>query len=721
MTKVIHKQVDQEVHEGSQLFREFPFPSYQEWRKAAEQSLKGASFEEKLVLKTYEEILLQPMYRKEDIEGLSHLSSLPGAAPYVRGTRALGYREKTWEVCQELVYSTPLEFNEAAKNDLERGQTMLNLVLDQASSLGQDPNQALPEKVGKGGVSISSLQDLNKAFAGIDLEQTPLLIQAGCVGLPIYCMVIEHAQQAGMDINKLRGCIGMDPFGMLVKEGELPFSMEKAYDLMAHLTLWAKEETPGLKTILVQGDPYHNAGANAVQELAFSLASGVEYIREIRKRGLSIEEIAPKILFSFSIGSNFFMEISKLRAARLLWSQIIAAFGGDEEAQKMTIHARTSAWNKTKYDPYVNILRGTSEAFAAIIGGVDSLHVSPFDEAIRPADEFSRRIARNTQIILEKEAHLSKVADISGGSWYVESLTDALAKKAWIEFQYIESAGGMFKTLNSGYVQAEIKDISDKRLNNIGLRKDKFVGTNMYSNLSEQKLSENKEDRQYVYQTRCVEIGNNRRSNDRSNKEAMLNKLRISKGGIVPLSLQAIQGGATLSEWIQAISQTDEISPTIQALNIHRGAEHFEALRVKAEIYKERNGSYPKVFLANMGPLSQHKPRADFSIGFFEVGGFEVISNNGFETVDQAVQAALTSGTSIVVICSNDAAYPEIVPQLAQKLKQENPDIILFVAGLPNPEQAEQFKQAGVDEFVHMQSNCYDMLFELQQRKGVGI
>ncbi|MCQ6279584.1 methylmalonyl-CoA mutase family protein [Bacillus sp. EB600] len=720
MIKVVQKQEYQDLYEENRLFREFPFSSYQEWRKAAEKTLKGTSFEEKLVSKTYEGISLKPMYRKEDIEGLLHLSALPGAAPYVRGTRALGYQEKPWEVSQELVYSTPLDFNEAAKNDLERGQTMLNLVLDQASALLQDPDQALPEKVGRGGVSISTFQDLNKALEGIDLEQTPFIIQAGCAGLPIYCMVVAHVQKKGMDISELRGCVGMDPLGTLVKAGTIPFSVQKVYDLMASYTLWAKDETPELKTILIQGDSYHNAGGNAVQELAFALATGVEYVREMQKRGLVIEEIAQRMLFSFSIGSNVFMEIAKLRAGRLLWSKIIDAFGGNEEAQKMFIHARTSSWTKTVYDPYVNMLRGTAEAFAAIIGGVDSLHVSPFDEAIRPADEFSRRIARNTQIILEKEAHLSKVADPAGGSWYIESLTDSLAKQAWELFQLIEGMGGMFKALENGFVQAQIKKIADNRFVNIGRRRDKFVGTNMYPNLNEQKLSKREEDRDSVYQTRCLEVCSYRRSRDGSEKERLLHVLRTNGEQIMNTSLKAIHAGVTLSEWVQAISQSDEVLPTIQALELHRGAERFEALRKNAEIIKEKNGSFPKVFLANMGPIPRHKAPADFAKEFFEVGGFEVISNNGFETADQAVQAALESGASIVAICSNDAVYPELVPLLARELKQENPEITLFVAGLPDSEQAELFKQAGVDEFVHLQSNCYNVLSDLQQRKGIG-
>lgn len=242
----------------------------------------------------------------------------------------------------------------------------------------------------------------------------------------------------------------------------------------------------------------------------------------------------------------------------------------------------------------------------------------------------------------------------------------------------------------------------------------------MYPNLIEQKLSELEEDRDSVDKSRCLEIGSYRRSGDGTVKETLLNRLRAMNEGIVDTSLQAMQAGVTLSEWAQAVSEPNDVPPTIQALKPYRGAQHFEALRKKAETFKEKNGSYPKVFLANMGPISQHKARADFIKGFFEVGGFEVINNNGFETADQAVLAALESGASIAVICSSDAAYPELVPVLARELKQKNAEITLFVAGLPNSEQAELFKQAGVDEFVHLQSNCYNVLFELQQRKGIG-
>jgi methylmalonyl-CoA mutase len=719
MTHEIQDKEHQEVEKEERLFSEFPVPTYEEWRQAAEKTLKGAPFEEKLVTKTYEGISLQPMYRKEDIEGLSHVPSLPGVAPYVRGTRSLGYQEKRWEVCQELVYGTPEEVNEAARYDLKRGQTMLNLVLDTASALGQDPDQAAPEDVEDGGVSISSVQDLVKAFEGINLEQTPLLIQAGAVGLPMYSMLIAYAGQHGIAPTRLRGCVGMDPLGTLAKKGTLPFSLQKAYDFMASYTLWANDHTPELQTIFVQGNPYHNAGGNAVQELAFALATGVEYVRELQQRGLSIEEIATKMLFSFSIGSNFFMEIAKLRAGRLLWARIIEAFGGKKDAQKMFIHARTSAWTKTVYDPYVNMLRGTAEAFAAIIGGIDSLHVSSFDEVVRPGDEFSRRIARNTQIILEKEAHLSKVVDPAGGSWYVESLTDSLIKQAWELFQQIEGHGGMFKFLENGVAQERIAEIAKKRAENIGRRKDKFVGTNMYPNLSEAKLSKPEADAETVHKKRSAKVSLYRLAGVQIEKDSWLSALRKNKTEIIDY-IEAFHSGVTLGEWVQAVRSSDEAIPKIQALTLYRGAELFEVLRENAEKYKVQNGSLPKVFLANMGPILQYKLRADFTTGFFEVGGFEVVSNQGFDNVEQAAQAAFASGASIVVICSTDEVYSKLVPSIARLLKQANPDITLFIAGQPITDQVESFKQAGVDEYIHMRANCHDVLFNLQQKKGIG-
>ena len=414
--------------ETGPLFSDFPAQTYEDWRKTIDKALKGASFEKKFVTRTYEGIDLQPLYWLEDSQALPQVNALPGFAPYVRSTELLGYVGKPWEVCQELTCSTPEAFNLALRADLERGQNAVNLVLDRPTRLGIDADQAAASAVGQGGVSISSVADLDQALAGVDLAKTPVFIQSNTTALPLAAFLVALAKQRGNPPASLQGCIGMDPLGALAREGSLPRPLERIYDSMAGLTAWAAVNAPGLQTVAVQGHPYHEGGGNTVQELAFALATAVEYLRAMQACGLAVNTVAPRIRFALSIGSQFFMEVARLRAARLLWAKIVKAFGGAEQAQKMVIYARTSAWNKTVCDPYVNMLRTTVEAFAGVVGGVNSLHVSPFDEVIRTPDEFSRRIARNTHTILREESHIPRTIDPAGGSWYVETLTDALAR-----------------------------------------------------------------------------------------------------------------------------------------------------------------------------------------------------------------------------------------------------------------------------------------------------
>ncbi len=419
-------------------FSEFPPTPYEDWRKVVDKFLKGASFEKRLITKTYEEIDLQPMYRREDVAGLPHLDSLPGFAPYLRGTSPLGYVTQSWDVAQELPYSTPAAFNEALRADMARGQNAINLVLDHPTLAGVDADQADASEVGKGGLSISSVADLAQALDSVDLETTPIYIQASTSALTFAALLGALVTQQGKSLTELRGAIGMDPLGQLARDGHLPRDLAGIYDVMAQLTAWATSAAPRLQTITVQGHPYHNGGASTTQELAFALATAVEYIRTMQTHGLSIDDIAPRIRFSLSVGSNFFMEIARLRAARLLWAKIVKAFGGNDEAQKMSLHARTSTWNQTVYDPHVNLLRATTEAFSSAVGGCDSLHISPFDELLRVPDEFSRRIARNTHIVLREESQITRTVDPAGGSWYVETLTDSIGRKAWALFQDIE-------------------------------------------------------------------------------------------------------------------------------------------------------------------------------------------------------------------------------------------------------------------------------------------
>ena len=698
-------------------FSEFPPTPYEEWRKVVDKFLKGAPFEKRLITKTYEEIDLQPMYRREDVAGLPHLDSLPGFAPYLRGTSPLGYVTQSWDVAQELPCATPAEFNAALCADMSRGQNAVNLVLDHPTLSGVDADQAEAAQVGKGGLSISSVADLAQALNGVDLETTPIYIQASASALTFTALLAALVMQQGKSLAKVRGAVGMDPLSQLARDGHLSRDLDGIYGVMAQLTGWAVANAPQLQTITVQGHPYHNGGASTTQELAFALATAVEYIRAMQNRGLSIDDIAPRIRFSLSVGTNFFMEIARLRAARLLWAKIVKAFGGSDEAQKMSLHARTSSWNQTVYDPHVNLLRATTEAFSSAVGGCDSLHISPFDELLRTPDEFSRRIARNTHTVLREESHITRTVDPAGGSWYVENLTDSVGRKAWALFQDIEKQGGMVKALEAGWPQKQVADTAAKRAANIAKRKDIFVGSNMYPNLKETRLEPEAVDFAARQATRATALSQYRANAYADKKQAALDAL-AQGGNKVEAAIQAALAGATLGEIAQAARADAKAGVTITPICAYRGAQAFETLREAAEAFVARTGQRPQVFLATMGPLTQHKGRADFATAFLAVGGIETIYPAGFETADEAADAALASGAPAVVICSTDPTYPELVPPLAQKLKQANPGLIVLLAGYP-ADHVEAFKAAGVDDFIHLAANCQSLLSTLQKKMGV--
>jgi methylmalonyl-CoA mutase len=697
-------------------FSEFPPTSYEAWRKEAEVTLKGAPFEKKLISKTYEGIDLQPIYLRADGDKIEHAKSLPGYAPYVRGSKVLGQHLGGWEISQEFTFSTPKEFNSAVRTDLERGLTAINLVLDQATRNGIDPDSAKAGEVGKGGLSIATLNDLKRALEGIDLTRIPLFARTGASGLPFAALLFALTKNAGKQLSDLRGCIEMDPIGVVAHEGSLPQSFEEAYREMAILTGWAAEHAPKLQTVCVHSRSWHEGGANAVQELAFSIATGAEYLRQLTKAGLDVNVVAPRIRFSITVSTNFFLEIAKLRAARLLWAQVVKAFGGNEEAQKLSLHVRTSNRNKTVYDPYVNMLRTTVEAFAGVVGGADSMHVSPFDEVIRTPDDFSRRIARNTQIILQKECHLEHVVDAAGGSWYVETLTDKVARKAWELFQQVEGKGGIQKALEAGFPQDAIAEVAKSRDKAAQSAKDRILGTNVYPNAKEKLLEVHQPDLAAIYKRRSAELAEFRTSSDQKLSTSVLDKLSqlldSAPNRVLDAAINAVSSGASLGEITRTIRSGDSAKPSIKPVKISRQAEPFEQLRSSVEALPKR----PAIQLIPFGPLKQFKARADFSAGFFRVAGFEIIyPKKGFATPDEAVKGALESPSKVSVICSTDDTYPELVPAFVKGLKAADPKRIVILAGYPT-EHVEAFKQAGVDEFIHVRANIYQVLSELLKK-----
>jgi methylmalonyl-CoA mutase len=700
------------------LLTEFPVPAYDDWRKLVEAELKGAPFDKKMFTATPEGITLRPLYRAEDLAALPHVGSLPGFAPFVRGTRASGYVVEPWAVAQEIAVASPEEFNVAALNSVDRGLNALNIVLDQATRNGNDPDCAGPGEVGDGGLSIASLADLERALAGVDLAKTSLFIRTGASALPFAALLAARCRRRNKSVAALRGCVEMDPLGVLAHAGKLPQSLAGAYREMTALTSWAAQNAPRLQTICVHSRPWHDAGGNAVEELAFTLATALEYFRELNQRGLGVNTVAPQMRLAVNVGSNFFMEIAKLRALRMLWSRLVGSLGGGEAAQKASLHVRTARWNKTVCDPYNNLLRTTIEAFAGVLGGADSLQVGAFDETVRPADDFSRRIARNTQIILQKECLLTHVVDPAGGSWYVESITAELAQRAWTLFQEVEKLGGMTAALRAGFPQQKTATTAAERIQAVTRRRQSIVGVNQYANPKEKPLPVPVTDAEQFQKRRAQQIAALRTSLDDADNAAVLKELarlvEADEAGLFDAAIAAAERGATLGELTRSLRIRDTAPEVITPVCLTRAAAAVEDLRAAMNRQAER----AKVFLCNLGSLKEHKARADFSRGFFSVGGFEVISPAGFKTPADAAAAFAKSGARVAVICSTDDNYPALVPALVPLLKAAVPEAIIVLAGYPT-EQIAAHKQSGVNDFIHIRADVMETLRLIQLQLGI--
>ncbi|HWD18874.1 MAG TPA: methylmalonyl-CoA mutase family protein [Verrucomicrobiae bacterium] len=708
--------------EKSRLLAEFPDVGYDDWREVVDAELKGAPFDKRMFSATAEGITLKPIYRREDVAALPHVASYPGCPPFVRGAQVVGHIKEPWAISQEIYASSPSEFNHAARNSLSRGLNALNMVLDKATRQGQDPDWAEPEAVGCGGLSIATVEDLEKALEGVDLANVSLLARTGASAMPFAALLAALQRRRKLPLSHLRGCVEMDPLGVLSHEGSLPQSLSGAYREMAALTGWAALHAPSLQTICVHGRAWHEAGGHAVQELAFSIATGAEYVRRMVERGLEINAVAPRLRFAVTVGENFFLEIAKLRALRMLWSKVVAAFNGDEEAQKAFIHVRTSHWNKTLHDPHNNVLRATVEAFGGVLGGCDSMQVGAFDEVFRAPDDASQRLARNTQLVLQRECELTHVIDPAGGSWYVESLTSDLAQRAWTLFQEVEQLGGMEAALAAGFPQKAVAATAAERLKGVTRRRDTIVGVNQYANPKEKTLAIPAVDATAFHRRRVAQISSYRTALDDQESEIVLHRLadiiNIKNARLFDAAVEAAAAGATLGEIVRALRIQDRPCVPVQPVCLTRAAAPFEKLRLAAARYAVREGRAPQVFLCNLGGPKDFKGRADFSRGFFSAGGYEVLSSPGFILPDVAASAFVQSGAPIAVICSSDAQYPALVAPLVGAIRAQFPRAIIVLAGLP-ADQVEAHKQAGVDEFIHLRADAAELLNKFHNWIGV--
>ena len=713
LQKLLKKSADVENFPDVPL-DEFTPPTDEEWKAACEALLKGAPFEKKMFTKTYEGITFDPMYTRKHTEDILPKGVMPGMGDYLRGVDAAGYIGKPWGIAQACDETLPAENNELLRHEHDKGATIYHIVLDTASRTGVDARQA--EAVGDTGTSVTTVEDMHVLLTGLDLAKFPLYVYAGANAVPLLALMAAARRASGEDMAEVRGIVGADPIGALAADGKLPASLDAHYDSLAAAARWATVNAPHLRTVFVRSDVYSNGGANDVQEVASVLATATAYLRALCERGLTIDEAASQIAFAFSMGANFFLQIAKLRAVRPLWAQIVGAFGGSAEAQKMRIHARPALFFKTIYDPYVNMLRNTTEIFSGVVGGIDSFESAPFDEPIRKGDEFSRRIARNVQIMLQEEFGLLQPIDPAGGSWAVETLTRQMKEKIWAEFQSIEKEGGIIAALRAGSLQESVAAVLAARFKNADLRRDRIVGNNMYPNMTETLLETRAEDTAALKAQRTADIDAYLSDIDVKHRDEALASLRQAHS--VDHAVEAALAGATIAELMTAVTEGNG-AETVTAIAPHRWSERFEALRQRTEEYKAEKNDNVKIFLANMGPIPQHKARADFTTGFLQVGAFEVLGNDGFKTVEEAADAARASGADAVVICSTDATYPEIVPALAPKLHEVLPKARVFLAGAAPKDLLETYKEAGIDEYISVRANCYEILESLQKQKGM--
>ncbi len=613
---------------AEKLFTEFPPVPKQTWEEAIIKDLKGADYQKKLVWKTMEGFSVQPYYRAEDLKDLKTLNSEAGQFPFIRGTKT----NNTWLIRQDyLVMGNFKKANALALDGMMKGVT----------AVGYDLTETLK-------VSKDDLRTLLKGFSFKAVE----INFKGCKDLSLLRNFIAIVKEEGVKPADVRASFDYDPLKEMNLVGRYAKSaavkqLREAIELSI--------EYPNISVIGIYAYLFNNAGSTITQELAYGMSMGSEYLNLLQEAGGKIDEFAPKMKFTFSISGNYFMEIAKFRAARLLWANIVKAYGAKKDNScKIKVHAVTSAWNQTVYDPYVNMLRDTTEAMSGAIAGVDSMEVLPFDHAYKKAGEFSNRMARNIQSLLLDESHFDKVVDPSAGSYYIEELTQSVAQASWDLFKKVEEEGGYVECFKKESIQDAVKETALKRDSNIATRRDTLLGTNQFPNFTE--VAEKEVKAKTVTRKRA------------------------------PKKISGMVG---------------------RPFDLYRGAMAFEELRYKTDTAAKR----PVAFMVTYGNLAMCRARAQFACNFFAVAGFEVVDNNRFNSPEEGAKAALKAKADIVVACSSDDEYANEVPQIAKIIGKK---AIVVVAG--EPECKEDLISKGIDKFISVRSNVLETLKEYQQK-----
>ncbi|HSC60077.1 MAG TPA: methylmalonyl-CoA mutase [Rhizomicrobium sp.] len=676
------------------------------WAKAAQKELKDRPLSD-LTWHTPEGFDVKPLYTAADLEGIAEVNSLPGQMPFMRGVRSTMYAGRPWTIRQYAGFSTAEESNAFYRKNLAAGQMGLSVAFDLATHRGYDSDHPrVSGDVGKAGVAIDSVEDMKILFDGIPLDKMSVSMTMNGAVIPILANFIVAGEEQGVPTEKLSGTIQNDILKEFMVRNTYIYPPTPSMRIVADIIEYTAKKMPKFNSISISGYHMHEAGATAVQELAFTLADGMEYVRAAMAKGLAVDAFAPRLSFFFGIGMNFFMEVAKLRAARLLWSQIMAKFGAtNPESLMLRTHCQTSGVSLTEQDPYNNVVRTTIEALASVLGGTQSLHTNSLDEAIALPTEFSARIARNTQLILQNEAQITHVVDPLGGSYYVEALTHALATHGKAIIDEVEAMGGMTKAVEAGIPKLRIEEAAARRQARVDRGEDVIVGVNKFQLKNEDPVDVRDIDNAAVRDAQIARLKTVRAKRDEAKTKAALEAIvegAKGNGNMLALAVEAARARATVGEISDAMEKVfGRHRAEIRSISgvyggAYEGDNEFAAIRGDIEAFAKEEGRRPRMLVAKMGQDGHDRGAKVIATAFADLG-FDVDIGPLFQTPEEVAKDAVEADVHVVGISSQAAGHKTLVPMLIDALKKQNADDILVVVGGVIPAQDYDFlHKAGV-------------------------
>ncbi|MEE8314438.1 MAG: methylmalonyl-CoA mutase [Myxococcota bacterium] len=661
------------------------------WREAASKELRGAD-PSTLEWETPEGITIKPLYTAADLEELEYVDSVPGLSPFLRGPRATMYANRPWTLRQYAGFSTAEESNEFYLANLKAGQKGLSVAFDLATHRGYDSDHPrVVGDVGKAGVAVDSIEDMKVLFRGIPLDEMSVSMTMNGAVLPTVACFVAAAEEQGVDRSKLTGTIQNDILKEFMVRNTYIYPPEPSMRIVADLIAFMARNMPRFNSISISGYHMQEAGATQVQELAFTLADGIEYVRAALSAGLAIDEFAPRLSFFWGVGMNFFLEIAKLRAARLLWAKLMAGFNPkDPRSSMLRTHSQTSGASLTEQDPYNNVVRTTVEAMAAVFGGTQSLHTNGFDEAVTLPTPFSARIARNTQLILAEETGITRVIDPLAGSYYVESLTHSIAREASKLIDEVEELGGMTSAIEAGMPKLRIEESATRKQARIDRGEETIVGVNRYRAEEQTEVEILDIDNSEVRRRQIERLDRIRAERDAERVRQALEALTAAAGdrsrNLLEDAIEAAKARATVGEISEALekvygrhrAEIRSVSGVYAAA--YQGDEDFEALRADIEDFVEDEGRQPRILVAKLGQDGHDRGAKVIATAFADMG-FDVDVGSLFQTPEEVARQAVENDVHVVGISSQAAGHKTLVPQLIEALARENAGDVVVVCG----------------------------------------